>query len=106
MKKHGSFSKQSLSHISNSGTIFDLYTFNRIYHVFYFLSYHQSHTTSHEQRPITGKDQSLHINVFINHAKRKLNMLVLGIILGAFIIGRGIILTSSLLTEKGGNRRW
>ncbi len=33
-------------------------------------------------------------------------MLVLGIILGAFIIGRGIIATSSLLTEKSGNRRW
>jgi hypothetical protein len=29
-------------------------------------------------------------------------MLVLGIILGAFIIGRGIIATSGLLTEKRG----
>lgn len=31
-------------------------------------------------------------------------MLVLGIILGAFILGRGIMLTTTLLTDKGGRR--
>ncbi len=31
-------------------------------------------------------------------------MLVLGIILGAFILGRGIMLTTTLLTDKGSKR--